>query len=142
MITKYLKGSIEDIENLIKLTRLDIKNIKAAKHNELQISASLKEELIASFENKKSLLNSELIRLTEKNSGKTLNDLLSKKEKELLESFKKNLSKLKRVNRDYAKYVATISEFYNSFCTAIFNQEPHGYHKANPTPASFLKISA
>ncbi len=142
MIVRHLESSINDIENLIKLTRTDIKNIKLAKHDELRISASLKEELIVSFESKKSLLNYELTRLTQENSDKSLDELLTKKESELLEVFKKNLSKLKHTNRDYAKFVSTISEFYNSLVGTLFAYESSDYSSAHPVPASFLKVSA
>ena len=142
MIVRHLESSINDIENLIKLTRTDIKNIKLAKHDELRKSASLKEELIVSFESKKSLLNYELTKLTKANSDKSLDELLSEKESELLEVFKKNLSKLKNTNRDYAKFVSTISEFYNSLVGKLFAYETSDYSSAQPVPASFLKVSA
>ncbi len=142
MLATHLKSAIKDIEELIQLTHLDIKNIKAAKHNELKISADLKENLIASFETKKRVLNQQLTKLVEQNSNKSLNELLTNEESELLDLFKKNLTKLKRINKEYAKYVTTISEFFNSFCNTLFLHETDGYKKSNPKPASLLRISA
>lgn len=78
-----------------------------------------------------------------KDSGeKSLEELLSVEQKELLSHMKLKLSELKVCNKEYAKYVVTISQFYNSLLDSIFPRDMEGYKMANHKPASLLKIRA
>jgi DNA-binding response OmpR family regulator len=63
MLTHYLHNAIKDIENLIELTHKDIADIKVAKHSEVFERAKIKNDLIQSFETKKSLLDNELMKM-------------------------------------------------------------------------------
>ena len=63
MLTHYLRNAIQDIDHLIEQTHKDIADIKVAKHSEVFERAKIKEDLIHSFENKKSLLDNELMKM-------------------------------------------------------------------------------
>lgn len=142
MLTHYLNNAIKDIENLIEQTQKDIAAIKVANHSEVFERAKIKNDLIQSFETKKSLLDNELMKML-KESGKTsLEDLLSAEQKELLATMKVKLSELKTYNKQYAKYVVTISQFYNVLLDSIFPRDMEGYKMADHQPASLLKIRA
>lgn len=142
MLMHYLNNAIKDIDNLIDLTKKDIEDIKIAQHSNVFERAKIKNDLIQSFENKKSLLDNELMKLIKENSGKSLEELISVEQKELLSSMKLKLSELKLCNKEYAKYVVTISQFYNSLLDSIFPRDMEGYKMANHKPASLLKIRA
>jgi len=142
MLTHYLHQAISDIENLIEQTHKDIADIKVAKHTEVFERAKIKNDLIHSFETKKSLLDSELMKML-KESGKTsLDDLLNVEQKELLALMKLKLSELKVCNKQYARYVVSISQFYNVLLDSIFPRDMEGYKMTTQQPASFLKIRA
>lgn len=141
MLMHCLENAIKDIQHLIDLTQKDIEDIKLAKHTEIFQRASIKNDLIQSFENKKSLLDGELMRLVKVNE-KSLEELLEVHQKELLAQMKLKLSELKICNKEYAKYVVTISQFYNSLLDSIFPRDMEGYKVANHKPATFLKIRA
>jgi len=141
MLMHYLENAIKDIQHLIDLTQKDIEDIKLARHTEIFQRASTKNDLIQSFENKKSLLDSELMRLVKVNE-KSLEELLEVNQKELLAQMKLKLSELKICNKEYAKYVVTISQFYNSLLDSIFPRDMEGYKIANHKPATLLKIRA
>lgn len=142
MLMHYLNNAIKDIDNLIDLTKKDIEDIKIAQHSNVFERAKIKNDLIQSFENKKSLLDNELMKIIKDNDGKSLEDLLSVEQKELLSHMKLKLSELKLCNKEYAKYVVTISQFYNSLLDSIFPRDMEGYKMANHKPASLLKIRA
>ncbi len=142
MLTHYLKASIEDIENLIELTIQDIKDIKEAKHQAIFDRTKIKNDLVHSFEHKKSLLDNELLKLVNANKNKELEDLLSDSQKEMLGSIKDKLLILKSKNKEYARFVVTVSEFYNSLLDSVFPRDMEGYQKANHKPASLLKVRA
>ncbi|MDD4506517.1 MAG: hypothetical protein PHE60_09140 [Sulfurospirillaceae bacterium] len=142
MLMYHLNNAIKDIDNLIDLTKKDIEDIKVAQHGNVFERAKIKNDLIQSFENKKSLLDNELMKIIKENHGKSLEELITVEQKELLSSMKLKLSELKICNKEYAKYVVTISQFYNSLLDSIFPRDMEGYKMANHKPASLLKIRA
>lgn len=142
MISHYLKSSIADVENLIELTQKDIQAIKEAKHEAIFERTSIKNDLIKSFENKKSLLDNELLKLVKANNNQPLEDLLSDTQQDMLTQMREKLHELKIKNKEYARFVVTVSEFYNSLLDSVFPREMEGYQKANHKPASLLKVRA
>ncbi len=142
MLLHYLKSSIDDIENLINLTKKDIKDIKEANHELIFERTQIKNDLVKSFENKKSLLDNELLKLIENQKDSKLEDILEYKEKNLLNEMKLKLGELKDVNKQYAKFVVVISEFYNTLLDKVFPCEMEGYNKTHHKPASILKVRA
>ena len=142
MLSHYLKSSIEDIENLIELTKKDILDIKEAKHEAIFNRTKIKNDLIKSFENKKSMLDNELMKLVKKSDNKALEEVLGDAEKDMLEEMKVKLSLLKSKNKEYARFVVTVSEFYNSLLDSVFPRDMDGYQKVNSKPASLLKVRA
>ena len=142
MLLHYLHNAVKDIENLIDLTKKDIEDIKLAKHNEIFGRIQIKNDLIQSFETKKSLLDNELVKILKESNETSLESLLSIEQKELLSIMKAKLSELKIANKEYAKFVVTISQFYNNLLDKIFPRDVEGYKMANCKPASFLKVRA
>jgi len=142
MLSHYLKTSIEDIENLIELTNKDITDIKEAKHEEVFKRTKIKNDLVKSFENKKSMLDNELIKLVKNSDNKPLEEILDSSQQDMLEEMKNKLFTLKQKNKEYARFVVTVSEFYNSLLDSIFPRDMEGYQRLNHKPASLLKIRA
>ncbi len=147
MLSRYLKDAIYDIDCLIKLTKQDIKNIKETKnekvlvkHEKVFSNMKAKNELIVSFGAKKALLDNELVLLVKENPDKNLADIISKEDGNLLEEMKISLQELHTLNKEYAKFVVVMSEFYNSLIDTIFPGETNGYSKTTSKPATFLKV--
>ncbi len=142
MLSHYLKTSIEDIENLIELTNRDILDIKEAKHEAVFKRAKIKGDLVKSFENKKTMLDHELVKLVGSSNKKPLEEILDDSQHKMLEKMKESLLALKQKNKEYARFVITISEFYNSLLDSVFPRDMEGYKKVNHKPASLLKVRA
>jgi len=139
MIQVYIKNAIKDIEQLIQITQEDIKDIKEAKHNDIAKRVSQKNHLSISFETNKSLLNDELLKRSQTNS---LENILNDEDKKLLEELKIKLANLKDKNREYAKYVVKLNEFYTSLFDEMFKLDRDGYKIANAIPATMFTVSA
>jgi len=136
MIKKYIENAIKDIKKLYELTILDIEDSKNANHDNIASRVEKKNHLVISFETNKSLLNEELSRLP------SLEDGLTTEDKELLEELKKNLKLLKEKNREYAKFVIKLNEFYTSLFDEMFKLDRQGYTITNTKPAKILQVSA
>jgi uncharacterized protein YdcH (DUF465 family) len=87
------------------------------------------------------LLDNELLKLAQSSGETTIEKLLDSDQRELFEELKKRLIVLKDKNREFARLVASVSEFYNSLLDRIYPQEMgHGYSKQSVKSASFLKV--
>ncbi len=142
MIVENLQSAILDIDALVALTKSDIEDIKEARHERLSERLVEKEQLINSFERKKADLNNSLLNLTLSNEGRSIEEILSQNEADTLTVFKNKLTSLKIINKEYAKFVATISEFYNSLIDKMFTLESDGYEKNRLRPATIFMVSA
>lgn len=140
MLSNYLQKAIKDINALIELTQQDIHDIKQAKHDNVFEHTKLKNNLIVSFEANKALLDNELVLRVKANKTETLAEILSTQESVLLQEMKESLASLRKLNKQYAKFVVSVGEFYNSLMDNMFPIDEQGYQKPVPKPASFLKV--
>jgi predicted DNA-binding protein YlxM (UPF0122 family) len=139
MLTNYIKNAIEDLNSLIELTKEDIADIKQAKNGALFTRIKAKEDIITSFEQKKSLIDNEILKEHEKNPELSLNELLPEATVFLLDQFKEKLFELKELNKNYARQVLSVGEFYNSLLEELIPTEMDGYNKV-ASSASSLKV--
>jgi len=140
MLLDYLNLAIGDLNELLALTKKDIEDIKEAKHYEIFARAKDKATLITEFETKKSRVDSELVSIVN-TKGQSLDEILDKPEKTLIDSLKDKLLELKKVNREYARLVLSVSEFYNSLLERVIPTEMNGYNKV-VSSNSYLQVKA
>jgi len=140
MLTHHLQNALEDLRDLIKITQSDIEDIKKAEHDPQFDRLALKEEKLKAFETKKAMIDHEISSLMTSNPDSALPDLLNEKQHELLESLKKELSRLHEVNKKYAKLVVVVSNLYNSFLERLVPTEMQGYKKVASKEANILEI--
>ena len=114
MIKKYLNASIECLAKIIALTKEDIENIKQAKHDEVGPHSELKTKLLTAFETNKKALDAELVKLASKHAEKNIAELLDDEIKDKLSELRTVLLELKDINREYAKSVVVVKEFFDS----------------------------
>ncbi len=141
MLERYLHNAIKELDILITLTQEDIILIKEAKHEKMSERQSMKQHALVSFETTKSLLNHELLKLTQ-NNNQGLEEVLSDEQGVLLDSFKEKLIALKEINVQYSKLVIAVNEFYGTLFDSMFKFDNSGYQKTNPLPAAMLRVSA
>ena len=142
MLSHHLNGALKDLRELIEITQADINDIKEAK-NESQFSRlSLKEEKIASFENKKVMIDYEISLLISSNPNQELSSLITQEQHKLLDDLKVELSNLHEINKRYAKLVLAVSNLYKSFLEKVVPTEMQGYKKVASQVPSFLEVRA
>lgn len=120
MIEQHLNESIKILDKLITLTQDDIANIKAAKHGSVEQSVLQKNELIKAFQSTKKSLDDDLVRLSD-NGKKNLAEILSDEDKEKLGEFKKRLKILHEKNKEYAKLVLVVKNYFDGLINTLFN---------------------
>lgn len=143
MIEQYLDESIKILDKLITLTQEDIANIKAAKHTSVEQSVQQKNELIQAFENAKKQLDNKLIELSD-NGKKNLAEVLTDKDKEKLGEFKQRLKELQVKNKEYAKLVLVVKNYFDGLMNTLFDAgsgTDNAYKNTKATVNSLFKIN-
>ncbi len=140
MLSHHLQSALADLKDLIKLTESDIKDIKEAKNDPQFDRLPLKEEKIKSFESKKAMIDHEISSLMTTNPDKDLPALLTTQQHQLLDELKVELSKLRDVNKHYARLVLIVSNLYNTFLERLVPTEMQGYKKVASKDASILQV--
>ena len=140
MLSHHLQGALQNLRDLIKITELDMQDIKEAKHDSQFERLSLKEETIKSFEQKKAMIDHEISSLMTINPDKDLPQLLNEEQHAALDELKTELSNLREVNKRYAKLVLVVSNLYNTFLERIVPTEMQGYKKVASKDSAILQI--
>lgn len=140
MLKEYLFKAISDIREIIDITKMDIEDIKEARHEPQFQRLALKDEKLLSFENNKALIDKEILALVEKNPNIELANILDEEEHNYLDILKEELNTLKDINKNYARMVLTVSSLFNSFLERIVPTEMQGYNKVTSKDATLLKI--
>ncbi|MDR3162472.1 MAG: hypothetical protein LBT81_01240 [Helicobacteraceae bacterium] len=141
MIRAHLQTSIETINELIKTTREDLRDIKEARHEPLLNRVKLKEKLIDFFTETKYQLDREILNIYEANPDKPIGEVLNEEEQELLSTLRVSLETLRAENKRFASMALAIGEFYASLLNAILPGEKTGYEAARlPKTPNFLHI--
>ena len=140
MLIHHLQKANEILQDLIETTSLDIEDIKQAKHSNIFLRTKVKEELISSFEHYKSLMDNEIIKISNQNPSIPLEEVLNQQQQDELEYLKSNLETLHEKNRYLASMVIAVSEFYSSLINRLIPTEQVGYENHKAKRASYLQI--
>jgi len=140
MLSHHLQSALKDLKDIIEITQADIEDIKEAK-NETQFERlPLKEEKLKSFESKKAMIDHEISSLMSENPDKDLPMLLNEEQHQYLSDLKTDLSKLREVNKHYAKLVLSVSHLYNIFLERLVPTEMQGYNKVASKNSTILEV--
>jgi hypothetical protein len=141
MLTHYLKSANETLIKLIEITRADIEDVKQVKHDSFFARNKIKEEFVQDFAHQKSLADNELVKLSEANPTKQIQELLDDEQSELLDELRENLTILHQENKRLASIVISVSEFYNSLLNRLVPSEKIGYgNKYNRKESQYLHL--
>ena len=139
MLKRYLDEAMGVLDELIAQTTEDIEKIKLADHTKVDDSVRRKNELVKKFESVKSLLDKELLRVSRENGGVNLSSILDDEVKTSLTLMRSKLEELYSKNKEYAKYVVGVKEFFDSLLKNMFKSESGNYDKEGLTPESLFK---
>jgi len=140
MLKRYLDEAMGVLDELIAQTTEDIEKIKLADHTKVDDSVRRKNELVKKFESVKSLLDKELLRVSRENGGVNLSSILDDEVKTSLALMRSKLEELYSKNKEYAKYVVGVKEFFDSLLKNMFKGEQDGgYDKNGLRPESLFK---
>ena len=139
MLKRYLDEAMGVLDELIAQTTEDIEKIKLADHSKVDDSVRRKNELVKKFESIKLLLDKELLRVSKENGGANLSSILDDEVKSSLALMRSKLEELYSKNKEYAKYVVGVKEFFDSLLKNMFKSERGNYDKEGLTPESLFK---
>lgn len=139
MLKRYLDEAMGVLDELIAQTTEDIEKIKLADHSRVDDSVKRKNELVKKFESIKSLLDKDLLRVSKENGGANLSSILDDEVKSSLALMRSKLEELYSKNKEYAKYVVGVKEFFDSLLKNMFKSESGNYDKEGLTPESLFK---
>lgn len=140
MLKRYLDEAMGVLDELIAQTTEDIEKIKLADHSKVDDSVRRKNELVKKFESVKSLLDKEFLRVSKENGGVNLSSILDDEVKSSLALMRSKLEELYSKNKEYAKYVVGVKEFFDSLLKNMFKGEQDGgYDKNGLRPESLFK---
>ena len=140
MLSHHLQSALSDLRDLVKITELDIADIKEAKNEQQFERLSLKEEKLKSFESKKAMIDHEISSLMTAQPDKDLPKLLNDEQHNALDELKVELSNLRDANKRYAKFVLSVSNLYNTFLERLVPTEMQGYNRVASKDASILEV--
>jgi len=130
MIKKLLDEAIGELDELINLTMQDIANIKEAKHSSVDESVKKKNALVRAFEDTKRALDKELLRVSKESGTTTLANVLDDEVKSKLVLMRSKLEILHKVNKEYARHVVVVKEFFDSLSKKVFGTTDNNFYKS------------
>lgn len=142
MLHKFLSDAVSDLEYLIEISNLDIKDIKEANHEAIFSRLESKNSTIFSFEKNKDLARDEMLKLSKENPSKNIEELLDSQTITLIDTMRDDLKTLRDLNRNYAKSVVAVYEFYNSLLESIMPSQRDGYSNKSYSKVDLLHIEA
>ncbi|MDL0088366.1 flagellar biosynthesis protein FlgN [Campylobacter gastrosuis] len=125
MLKRYLNTAISILDELIDTTLQDIENIKEAKHSAVDESVRKKGVLVKNFEDTKRSLDKELVNLSK--TSENLQEALDDEVKANLVLMREKLEILHKVNKEYARHVVLVKEFFDSLTKQMFNLDQNAY---------------
>lgn len=140
MLQQSLQEAIHKLSKLIEITKLDIESLSQAQNDQIFHRLPLKEALIKEFEQKKTMIDSQMLQLKNQNPEQELSVILGQEILELLDILKTHLRELKELNSGYARSVHAVGEFYTSLLRRIVPHESSGYGGYAKPQQNFLTI--
>lgn len=142
MLHTFLSDAVSDLEYLIEISNLDIKDIKEANHEAIFSRLESKNNAVISFEKNKELFKMEMIKIAEQNPNKSVEELLDSTTSALMDKLRDGLITLRNLNKHYAKSVVAVYEFYNSLLESVIPSQRYGYSNKSYSKLDLLHIEA
>ena len=142
MLVKYLNDAICNLEELIELSKLDMQDIKEANHDAIFQRLESKNNAVDMFDRNKDLARDAMFKLSKENPNKSIEEILSAESLMLIDKMRDGLKTLREINKNYAKSVVAVYEFYNSLLENLIPSQRDGYSNKLYSKVDLLRIEA
>ncbi|RDU58139.1 hypothetical protein [Helicobacter sp. MIT 99-5507] len=142
MLIKFLSDAISNLEELIKISNLDMQDIKEANHDAIFQRLESKNNAILMFDRNKDLARDAMLKLSKENPNKSIEEILNPEALMLIDKMRDGLKTLREINKNYAKSVVAVYEFYNSLLENIIPSQRDGYSNKLYSKVDLLRIEA
>ena len=140
VITQKIGAVIEILDKLINLTEQDITDIKAAKHSGVEQSVKSKNELIEAFSKAKREADYALAIASDNGRNKNLDEILGSEGLAKLNEFREKLRTFQAKNKEYAKLVLVVKNYFDGLINAMFGGGDSSYGNNQTNFDSLFKI--
>jgi len=140
MLKQSLISINNTLDNLINITKQDIKDIKIANHEALFQRNELKEKYLQDFVQQKSQIDAILVKRSE--SGLDISQLINPEEDKLLGEFKEKLQEFYTIHKKFSKMALLVTNFYNNLMRKINGEEIDIGYQMNKTQYSNFSLKA
>ena len=142
MLIKFLSDAVFNLEELIRISNLDMQDIKEANHDAIFQRLESKNNAIAMFDRSKDLARDAMLKLSKENPNKSIEELLDPNSLALIDKMREGLKTLRDINKNYAKRVIAVYEFYNSLLASIIPSQRDGYSNKSYSNVDLLHIES
>ncbi|MBR7117816.1 MAG: hypothetical protein IKC84_00390 [Helicobacteraceae bacterium] len=142
MLIKFLGDAISNLEELIRISNLDMQDIKEANHDAIFQRLESKNNAIYMFDYNKNLVRDAMFKLSKENPNKSIEEILDSETLVLIDKMREGLKTLREINKNYAKSVVAVYEFYNSLLENIIPSQRDGYSNKSHSKVDLLHIEA
>lgn len=142
MLVKFLSDAVYNLEELIRISNLDMQDIKEANHDAIFQRLESKNNAIMMFDRNKDLAHDAMLKLSKENPNKNIEELLDSEVVVLIDRMREGLKTLRELNKNYARSVIAVYEFYNSLLESIIPSQRDGYSNKVYSKVDLLHIEA
>ena len=142
MLHTFLSNATQNLQSLIDISILDMQDIREANHEAIFARLESKNALIDSFKSNKSNADAEMQKLLKAHPNKKIEDLLDEKAMNIIDEMRTNLVKLRTLNKNYARSVIAVREFYDSLVNSMIPSQKVGYSNKSFTKVDFVNVRA
>jgi len=137
MLLSKINEAVKILDELIFLTKEDIKNIKIANHDAVFSNTLPKEELAQKFYRLKNEIDEILVK-----RNKPIEEIFSKDEEIQFNIFKDKLNEFYFLHKKFSKLALSVANFYNVLLSKIKDEKPIDYSQKNTSYNSKIQIKA
>ena len=142
MLHTFLINATQDLQTLIDISILDMNDIKEANHEAIFARLETKNALIDSFKSNKSNADAEMQKLIKAHPNNKIEELLDEKAMAIIDEMRLNLTKLRTLNKNYARSVIAVREFYDSLVNSMIPSQKVGYGNKSVAKVDFINVRA
>ena len=142
MLHTFLSNATQNLQSLIDISILDMQDIREANHEAIFARLESKNALIDSFKSNKSNADAEMQKLLKAHPNKKIEELLDEKAMNIIDEMRTNLVKLRTLNKNYARSVIAVREFYDSLVNSMIPSQKVGYSNKSFAKVDFVNVRA
>jgi hypothetical protein len=136
MLAQKITEATKTLNELIKITQEDIRNIKIANHDAVFSNTLKKEELAEKFYRLKTDIDTILVQ-----RNKPIDKIFTQEEEKLFDEFREKLNEFHKLHKHFSRLAISVANFYNALASQLKEESQIDY-KTKASFSSKLQLKA